>query len=106
MGTTKNDFRASPKFYFFIRILNKLNEKLALSTTQEYLDTHFKNSNLKSILVSQWGDYGLPPKKVLFLIHSTIATHYLKVLYTRKEEQDPSQRLQNLSSSQMEANAY
>lgn len=63
---------------FFIRILNKLNEKLALSTTQEYLDTHFKNSNLKSILVSQWGDYGLPPKKSSFLIHSTIATHYLE----------------------------
>ncbi|MBP9163496.1 MAG: NAD(P)/FAD-dependent oxidoreductase [Leptospiraceae bacterium] len=63
---------------FFIRLWNQRSEKLALSTTQEYLDAHFKNPKLKALLVSQWGDYGLPPAKSAFLIHSIIATHYLE----------------------------
>ena len=63
---------------FFIRLWNQRSEKLALYTTKEYLDAHFKNPKLKALLVSQWGDYGLPPAKSAFLIHSIIATHYLE----------------------------
>lgn len=47
-------------------------------TTQAYLDRHFQNSQLKSLLVSQWGDYGLPPSQSSFGIHATIVRHYLK----------------------------
>ncbi len=63
---------------FFIKLWNKRNEKLALSTTKEYLDSHFKDEKLKAILVSHWGDYGLPPGKSAFLMHSIVTVHYLK----------------------------
>jgi phytoene dehydrogenase-like protein len=46
-------------------------------TTQEYLDRHFTNPQLKALLVSQWGDYGLPPALSPFAVHTTIALHYL-----------------------------
>jgi phytoene dehydrogenase-like protein len=47
-------------------------------TTQEYLDRHFTNLQLKALLVSQWGDYGLPPALSPFAVHATIALHYLE----------------------------
>lgn len=56
--------------------LNLLGAKHALITTKEYLDKNFNNKKLKAILTSQWGDYGLPPSKSSFLIHSLIVTHY------------------------------
>ncbi|MBD2463735.1 NAD(P)/FAD-dependent oxidoreductase [Oscillatoria sp. FACHB-1407] len=50
-------------------------------TTQEYLDRHFSDPKLKALLVSQWGDYGLPPAQSPFAVHATIATHYLHGAY-------------------------
>ncbi|MBF2066106.1 MAG: NAD(P)/FAD-dependent oxidoreductase [Calothrix sp. C42_A2020_038] len=50
-------------------------------TTQDYLDHHFSNPQLKALLVSQWGDYGLPPSKSPFAVHATIAQHYLNGAY-------------------------
>ncbi|PSB19213.1 NAD(P)/FAD-dependent oxidoreductase [filamentous cyanobacterium CCP2] len=46
-------------------------------TTQDYLDRHFTNPQLKSLLVSQWGDYGIPPRQSPFAVHATLVTHYL-----------------------------
>lgn len=48
----------------------------ALMSTKEYLDKNFKDEKLKALLVSQWGDYGLPPAQSTFAIHSLIVTHY------------------------------
>ncbi|GBF43363.1 phytoene dehydrogenase-like protein [Leptospira ellinghausenii] len=45
-------------------------------TTKEYMDSHFQDENLRSLLCSQWGDYGLPPKDSSFAIHSMIVAHY------------------------------
>ncbi|TGK20538.1 phytoene desaturase family protein [Leptospira stimsonii] len=50
----------------------------ALITTKEYMDKNFKSPKLKAILVSQWGDYGLPPSLSAFAIHALIVAHYLK----------------------------
>src|SRR5574337_690919 len=50
-------------------------------TTQEYLDKHFNDPKLKALLVSQWGDYGLPPHQSLFAAHSNIVEHYLDGAY-------------------------
>ncbi|RUS97595.1 hypothetical protein DSM106972_083320 [Dulcicalothrix desertica PCC 7102] len=50
-------------------------------TTQEYFDKHFTNPQLKALLVSQWGDYGLPPSQSPFAVHATIAMHYLNGAY-------------------------
>jgi all-trans-retinol 13,14-reductase len=42
---------------------------IARQTTQHYLDSHFQDAQLKALLASQWGDYGLPPSRKL-LWHS------------------------------------
>ncbi|MDF3820916.1 NAD(P)/FAD-dependent oxidoreductase [Leptospira sp. 96542] len=47
-------------------------------TTKEYMDLFFKNQKLKSILCSQWGDYGLPPSQSSFVIHCMIVAHYFE----------------------------
>lgn len=46
-------------------------------TTQRYLDKNFRDTRLKALLVSQWGDYGLPPCQSSFGTHSSIVTHFL-----------------------------
>lgn len=58
-------------------LVESLGLKSALVTTREYMDDHFKNPKLKALLVSQWGDYGLPPAMSTFVIHSLIVSHYL-----------------------------
>lgn len=46
-------------------------------TTKEYLDRHFQSPELKALLASQWGTYGLPPEKSPFPLHALIVRHYL-----------------------------
>jgi all-trans-retinol 13,14-reductase len=69
-------------FPFFLKPLVKINlfmfARVARMTTKSYLDNHFKDTRLKAILASQWGDYGLPPSKSSFGIHALIVKHYLK----------------------------
>jgi all-trans-retinol 13,14-reductase len=47
-------------------------------TTGKYLDTHFKDPQLKAVLASQWGDYGLPPGLSPFGLHGMIVNFYSK----------------------------
>jgi len=54
----------------------KIGRKKAVMTTKTYLDKNFKDERLKAILVSQWGDYGLPPSMSTFGIHATVTGHY------------------------------
>ncbi|NJO72640.1 MAG: NAD(P)/FAD-dependent oxidoreductase [Leptolyngbyaceae cyanobacterium RM1_406_9] len=49
-----------------------------LQTTKEYLDQHFRNPQLKALLSSDWGTYGLPPSESLFSIHALVMSSYLK----------------------------
>lgn len=49
-----------------------------LHTTKEYLDQHFSNPQLKALLASAWGTYGLPPSESIFSIHALIMSSYLK----------------------------
>lgn len=51
---------------------------MSKQTTQKYLDQHFQDSHLKALLVSQWGDYGLPPAYSSFGMHGTLTTHFLQ----------------------------
>ncbi|WCL48461.1 phytoene desaturase family protein [Leptospira sp. GIMC2001] len=48
----------------------------SIITLKDYLDYHFKNDDIKAILASQWGDYGLPPSKCLFATHAALVVHY------------------------------
>ena len=49
---------------------------IATRTTQNYLDTNFQSVQLKAVLASQWGDYGLTPAQSCFGIHGVVVTHY------------------------------
>jgi len=85
------DVKNAPKWYqskisksFMPTVVSKLSnlfsknyEHLALQTTQEYMDAHFKNDQLKALLTSTWGDYGLPPEKSAFVIHCLVVRSYL-----------------------------
>ncbi len=61
----------------FIRLSNLPGKKLALSTTRTILDKYFNDPQLKAVLASQWGDYGLPPADSAFAIHALIVHHFL-----------------------------
>jgi phytoene dehydrogenase-like protein len=50
--------------------------KIASETTQNYLDENFQSVQLKALLASQWGDYGLTPAHSCFGIHAVVVTHY------------------------------
>ncbi len=58
-------------------IIIRFGQDLAMATTKDYLDRHFKNHQLKAVLASQWGNTGLPPGLSAFAVHAVIACHYL-----------------------------
>jgi all-trans-retinol 13,14-reductase len=52
--------------------------KTFLQTTKDYLDQHFRSPQLKALLASAWGTYGLPPSESVFSIHALVMSSYLK----------------------------
>ena len=50
----------------------------ASRTVAEVLDELTDNAMLKTVLTTQYGDYGLTPKKASFGIHAMVANHYLR----------------------------
>lgn len=52
-------------------------ERLATQTTKAYLDSRIRSHELRALLATQWGDYGLPPSKSCFGVHAQIVRHYL-----------------------------
>ncbi|MGO8977334.1 MAG: FAD-dependent oxidoreductase [Steroidobacteraceae bacterium] len=52
--------------------------KAATHTTGEYLDRHFRSAELKALLATQWGDYGLPPSESAFVLHAIVVRSYLR----------------------------
>lgn len=60
-----------------INAFNGTYQTKAIISTKAYMDAQFKDDRLKAALVSQWGDYGLPPSLSAFAIHCLVATHYL-----------------------------
>lgn len=57
------------------RLFNRLPLSL---TTQAYLEQHIRDPELRTVLTSQWGTYGLPPEQSPFAIHATIVRHYFE----------------------------
>jgi all-trans-retinol 13,14-reductase len=51
--------------------------KIAARTTAEVLDELTDNKELKAILTTQFGDYGLTPGSSSFAIHAMVASHYM-----------------------------
>ncbi|HTC19502.1 MAG TPA: NAD(P)/FAD-dependent oxidoreductase [bacterium] len=61
-----------------VALAARLGGGISRQTTKAYLDKNFKDDRLKSLLASQWGDYGLPPSQSAFGLHATIVEHYRK----------------------------
>ena len=59
------------------KLLTRPFNKIFRLTTKEYLERNFHNPQLKSLLVSQWGIYALPPSQSSFSIHALLVSHYL-----------------------------
>ncbi len=60
-----------------IRMANRIAKNLACMTTAEYLRLHINDLKLRTLLTSQWGDYGLTADKSCFAVHALIVSHYL-----------------------------
>lgn len=52
--------------------------RYARRTTGDVLGELTRNRELRAVLTSQWGDYGLPPAQSSFAMHAGIAHHYLE----------------------------
>ncbi|PIQ27781.1 NAD(P)/FAD-dependent oxidoreductase [bacterium (Candidatus Blackallbacteria) CG17_big_fil_post_rev_8_21_14_2_50_48_46] len=61
-----------------LRWLSHKERAFALQTTGQYLASRFRDPQLRGVIASQWGDYGLPPGQSALLIHALIAHHYLR----------------------------
>lgn len=60
-----------------LRMLRQLTAQHATQTTKAYLEQHFRSPQLRALLTSQWGDYGMPPAHSAFAMHAMIVSHYL-----------------------------
>ncbi|MGP8090386.1 MAG: FAD-binding protein [Syntrophobacteraceae bacterium] len=60
-----------------IRMVNRIGRKTACMTTSQYLLSHIGDEKLRTLLTSQWGDYGLPADQSAFAVHALIVSHYL-----------------------------
>lgn len=59
-----------------LSLARMLFDHLALMSTEQYMK-RFENKQLRSILTSQWGNYGLPPSQSVFMIHGLIVNHFI-----------------------------
>jgi phytoene dehydrogenase-like protein len=62
---------------WIVQAINRLSERPALQTTQQYLESYIRDARLRAVLASQWADYGLPPGRSAFVTHAIIVSHYL-----------------------------
>jgi phytoene dehydrogenase-like protein/ferredoxin-NADP reductase len=60
-----------------IRTANRAMGKAPRITTAEYLRSHISDERLRTVLTSQWLDYGMPPEQSAFAVHALIVSHYL-----------------------------
>ncbi len=60
-----------------LSLIQRLTGRTATMSTRDYLDKNFRSAELRALLASQWGDYGLPPSRSAFAIHALIVHHYL-----------------------------
>jgi phytoene dehydrogenase-like protein len=60
-----------------VQTVNRLTSDLPLAILQQYLEKQFRDPQLRTVVASQWADYGMPPGQSAFATHAVIATHYL-----------------------------
>lgn len=60
----------------WLRLAFRRRGRLAVLTVEAYLQQNFQDPQLRALLASQWGDYGLPPSRAAFGMHAQVVTHY------------------------------
>ncbi|MFZ1964277.1 MAG: FAD-dependent oxidoreductase [Roseiarcus sp.] len=73
----QQQFLPQPLAFLFAQ-WRRLGAAKATQTTGDYLRRHFRSPELKALLASQWGDYGLPPSQSAFALHALVVESYLK----------------------------
>lgn len=63
------------------RLISPNHKQLALDTTAAYLDANISDPLLRTVLASQWADYGLTPKQSAFGIHALATASFFKGAY-------------------------
>lgn len=69
-------FAAPPPISWTTGLVNRFTSNLPMRLTRQYLETRFRDPQLRAVLASQWADYGLPPGQSAFATHALIAAHY------------------------------
>jgi len=62
---------------FLIAQIQRLGAAKATETTADYLERNIRSPELRALLATQWGDYGLPPKDSAFALHALVVGSYL-----------------------------
>lgn len=65
-----------PPMSWVFKLLSQINKKMALMKTIDYLNKYIPDKKLQSVLISRWGNYGIPPLESAFAIHAVIEHHY------------------------------
>ncbi len=65
-----------PFIAWAMSLRRRLGMARATQTTGAYLDRHFRSDELKALLASQWGDYGVPPHESAFVLHALVVGSY------------------------------
>lgn len=63
--------------FFLSDYLRKKYLKFATKTTRQQLEAFTKNEELIGVLTGQYGDYGLPPAESSYVMHASVAKHYM-----------------------------
>lgn len=71
--------QAMPKLAgdMYNRFRDRLVPDFFSKTAYEVLSELTHDQEFIAVLCGQWGDYGLPPKKISFMMHAMIAKHYI-----------------------------
>ncbi|MCJ7934765.1 MAG: NAD(P)/FAD-dependent oxidoreductase [Chryseobacterium sp.] len=64
-----------------LKLLDLKPGKMAMMTTEAYLNHRFTNEKLKSLIASHWTDYGLPPQMSAFLKHAILVNNHKNGVY-------------------------
>lgn len=66
-----------PAFRFILSPIVKITRPTtSRMMTGQVLDKYFTDEKLKAVIISQWGDYGLPPRDSSFIIQAIVSAHY------------------------------
>lgn len=65
-------------FAALLNLINLPGRKWAAMTTRDYFQRNFADKQLRTLLATQWCDYGTPPDESSFAMHALLVYHYIE----------------------------